>query len=756
MALFSVPKRTTINENELLNKLKNTRNSEPSLKLGKDSLLTVINNIKITVESKLGKYKDRYILVNDEKTLNEYIDKILQNGICALDTETTGVNCFEDTLVGASLYTLGQKAIYIPLGHISYITRESSNSNMPLDAFKRCLNRLSDKSLKIIYHNAKFDYKMIYKNLGIKLPIYYDTMLSARALNQNESAGLKYQYAKYVEHSDEFAKFSDLFDNIPFQFIPIQSGYIYAAKDAEMTYKLYEYQMKVLQEQPRVKWLLFNIEFPCIMATIELELNGVLIDQEYARKLKEKYQALLDNANDKAYKELAKYNVEIESYKISHPNHKLSNPINLSSPTQLAILFYDIMKLVSPSKKEPRGTGEEILKHWNNDFCKALLEYRTYKKLMSTYIDALPAQVESDGRIHCSFNQYGTDTGRFSSSEPNLQNIPSHNTDIRPMFTVPEGYCLIGSDFSQQEVRLMAALCKDENMIKAYKDNKDIYAWVASLIYKMPYEECKEFRPDGSTNKEGKQRRSHAKAIVLGINYSKGAKSIAEDLGITEQEAQNIYDTFFNEFPKVRDFINATQDKVRKNGFTETLFGRRRYLPDMQLEEFEIKRVKPNQRLLDPTDFMNNVTLDYSLSTSERGYWISKLKKAFGYKQKQKVLEEANQEGISIKENTMKIIDAERQCVNAVVQGTAGDQTKLALISLINNQELKDLGFKINITVHDEILGECPIKNAKRCADILTYTMAHSLDNYLDIPFKCDAEFSKSWYGERYNLEELK
>lgn len=753
MPLLNIPKRNNVDEKEVIKKAKSTKESTTTIKLGKDSLLSAISNMKVVVESRLGKYKNDYLLVNDKETLSKYIDEILKNKICALDTETTGLNCFKDKIVGASLYTPGQKAIYIPLRHISYITNELISGNMSITDFKVLFKRLEDESVKIIYQEGKFDFKMLFKDLGIDLPVSYDTLLASRALNQVEDADLKFRYAKYVESSDEFNRFSSLFGNIPFQYIPLQCAYIYGAKDAEMTFKLYQYQMKELEKQPRVKWMLENIEFPCIKATIALELNGVLIDQEYAKKLKEKYQTLLDESEANAYKQLEKYDLEIENYKRIHPNHKLSQPINLSSPTQLAILFYDIMKLPSVSKKEPRGTGEEIILKWDNDFCKSLLEYRANKKLISTYIDAIPQKVESDGRIHCRFNQYGTDTGRYSSSNPNLQNIPAQNTDIRPMFTVPGGYCLVGSDFSQQEVRLMASMSKDENMIEAYKQNRDIYAWVASMIYKVPYEECKEFRSDGSVNKEGKKRRSHTKAIVLGINYSKSAKSIAEDLGITDKEAENIYNTFLNSFPRVKDFILHTQAKVRQLGYTETLFGRRRYLPDMQLEDYELTRITPNKSMIDPTDFSSEVQLDYSISNKEKEYWITKLKNAFGYTQRNKVFEEAKEQGISIKDNTLKKQDAERQCVNSVIQGTAGDQTKLALIAIVNNQELKNLGFKINLTVHDEILGECPIKNAKRCAEILTSCMSHSLDKYLDMKFKCDAEFSKSWYGEKMVIE---
>ena len=241
MPLLNIPKRNNVDEKEIIKKTKSTKESTTTIKLGKDSLLSAISNMKAEVESRLGKYKDNYVLVNDKETLKKYIDKILENKICALDTETTGLNCFRDKVVGASFYTPGEKAMYIPLRHISYMSNELLSGNMSITDFKAEISRLENSNVKIIYQNARFDFKMVLNDLQVALPISYDTLLASRALNQMEDADLKFRYAKYVESSDEFNRFSSLFGNIPFQYIPLQCAYIYSAKDAEMTYKLYLY-----------------------------------------------------------------------------------------------------------------------------------------------------------------------------------------------------------------------------------------------------------------------------------------------------------------------------------------------------------------------------------------------------------------------------------------------------------------------------------------------------------------------------------
>ena len=238
--------------------------------------------------------------------------------------------------------------------------------------------------------------------------------------------------------------FDKLFKGYSFDLIPIRTAYLYAAKDAIMTWELFKFQEPYLTpDNPRciecgfekLASLYHNIEMPVINFVAEIEDNGVSLDLEYSKKLSEKYNKLLQEKESNFYLALEEYKDKIIQFMATHPNHKVRDPLNISSPAQLAELFYDILQVGVISKKEPRGTGEEILEKMNHPLCKPILEYRGVKKLLTTYIDKLPQILNSKTkRIHCSFHQYGADTGRFSSSDPNLQNIPSHNKDIRPMF----------------------------------------------------------------------------------------------------------------------------------------------------------------------------------------------------------------------------------------------------------------------------------------------------------------------------------
>lgn len=751
--LFDLPTRDNIDESSLISKLKPVEKSQPRIKLGRDSLLTAITNIKNMVEFKLGKYKDDYLLLNNknEKEIEEYFDKILENKKLSIDLETTGLNLYEDKIVGVCLYTPNMKSCYIPIRHKSYLTGEDSQSNVEVEFIIEQFKKLENKPIYTIYHNAKFDYKFLLQDFKIKLNINYDTMIAAKLLNNLEPASLKFQYAKYVEETNEFSTFGDLFNGISFDYIPANVGYIYGAKDAQMTYDLMLYQKAELEKVPNVKWVFDNIEMPLIEAVAETEMNGIEIDMIYTNELKIKYENDLKRLEKDCYEELNKYKIEIDSYIMKNKTNKLSNPINLASPTQLAIVLYDILKNRVVDKKSPRGTGIEILEQIKIPFCKKLLEYRAISKILSTYIESLPKEIKQDGRIHASFNQMGTDTGRFSSSNPNLQNIPSKNQEIRKMFKAKDNYLLIGSDFSQQEPRLLAEISQDEGLLTSYREGKDIYAYIASIAFKRPYDECKEFRPDGSKNPEGKKFRTQAKAITLGLMYSKGVDAVAVDLGITKQEAENVFNSFFRAFPSVEKFVKNTQESVRKKGYTETFFGRRRQIPDMLLEPISITS---NGISLDydPTNFDDDFD-SYELTTKEKNDWIKKYKSVWNIAQKQQFRRDAlENNGITIKDSTMLIQKAERQCVNAVIQGTAADQSKIAIIKLFRNKELRDLGYKLQLYVHDEIIGECPKENAKRCGEIVQEIMENSVADWMKVPFNCDAEYSTCWNGEQIKL----
>ena len=316
-------------------------------------------------------------------------------------------------------------------------------------------------------YNACFDIRFIRDRVGVSLTCTWDCYLATRLLNENEpSNALKMVHRKYVLNGKEDAfKFDDLFKGISFDLIPVQTAYLYAAHDAIITYELYQFQKPYLTSDDSVciehglqdvAWVFYNIEMPCVAVLADMEDMGVDFDKAYADKLHEEYHRQLDEKTERVRKILDMYADDIANYKAKNPGNKLSEPINLDSPTQIAILLYDVMKIKPVDTDKPRGTGEEILTKINNDFTQALLDYRGVGKLINTYIDKLPQCVNpKDGRIHCKFNQYGADTGRMSSSDPNLQNIPSHNKDIRKMFKATDGYVMMSSDFSRLNVAVV-------------------------------------------------------------------------------------------------------------------------------------------------------------------------------------------------------------------------------------------------------------------------------------------------------------
>lgn len=270
------------------------------------------------------------------------------------------------------------------------------------------------------------------------------------------------------------------------------------------------------------------------------------------------------------------------------------------------------------------------------------------------------------------------------------------------------------------------------------------------MVYKVPYEECKEFRPDGTKNPDGSKRRSILKAIVLGIMYSKEPNSIAEDLGISVDEATNVYNTFFETFPKVKRFIDDTQNNAKLYGYVETLWGRKRRLPNMQLPRYEFST---NEDYISK-DFNPLVFEEQEIEISQDviNSYTKKLDACRYNKQRYEVINKAKESGIIIKLNDLIISEASRQCVNSRVQGTASEMTKLAMINVHNFQKLEELGYNILLTIHDEIMGECPVENAKEVSEIVRDIMVKTAENALCVPMKCDVEITKKWTGEVLNV----
>lgn len=770
--LFNLPARSTKALDSSLAKksTKSTKSTNTGVSIkGGGGLLERISTIVAMVKSKLGKYADKYIVIRDEETLIKYIDKAIENGVIAIDTETNSLDPITCIIAGVCIYTQGEKAAYIPLHHVSYVTGVEIDNQLSEEFVAAQLKRLVKAKVKTIFFNAKFDVRVIKNKLGVTIKPYWDCYIATRLLNENEPENnLKFIHKKYcLDGVGDAFTFDTLFKGIPFTHIPINTGYLYAARDPEITYELYEFQEPYLtatnplcieKDLTGPAWVFHHMEMPLINVVAEMEDIGIEFDFELAAELSRKYNDKLEGARANFYKLCERIEDKLTRYRESKgAGNKLQAPINISSPTQVAILLYDILEVGIIDKEKPRGTGEEILVKIDNPIAKAILEYRGLEKLVSTYIDKLPTIVNPDtGRIHASFNQIGADTGRFSSSDPNMQNIPSHNTDIRKMFRASKGYVLLSSDYSAQEPRLTAHMSGDQKMIEAYKQGKDLYVEIASIAYGLPYDECKEFRADGTKNAEGKERRNSAKAIVLGVCYGKGVAAIAEDLKIPKKKAQDIFDKIMGSFPGLKQFMIDSEEMAKTYGYVTTVWGRKRRLPNMQLEPYEFTYIGGAPKDFDPLfDEEDEDSIDTISEVSQeiRDKYTRLLNKTYSRKEKEIIKARAISEGIKIKDNGGYIAEATRQCVNSRIQGSAADQTKLAMILVGNDKKLRDLGFRILLPVHDELIGECPKEHAKEVAERFAYLMVKAAKD-LVVPSKCDVEITECWYGEPLHLED--
>lgn len=446
MPLFDLPPRSDRTSDTTIAKKAKSSKKAPATVRGGGGIATQIANIKAKVNKELGKYADEAICIRDEQTLHDYITKAIEYGEIAIDTETTGLNPLLDKCVGVCLYVPEQKTTYIPMNHVSYMTGEKIDNQLSKEFVCQELRRLVVAGVKVIMFNAVFDIRVIRNQIGIWITCYWDCANAGKLLNENENygeGGLKPQHNKYVlgGRGDAFS-FDDLFKGITFDKIPISIAFLYASHDPKITWELYNWQRQYIYYEPDkpnedrnglngVSWVFFNIEMPIVNVVVSMEDTGIALDTEYAKELDVKYTKLKEEATQKVYDILEEYQDKIRAYK----SDKLDNPINLGSPIQLSILFYDILGYKSVDKRKPRGTGNKILKKWNTPLSLALIEYKAVDKLLGTFIQKLPKDVNpNDGRIHGQFKQLGAKTGRFSSKNPNLQQIPSHNKDIRPMF----------------------------------------------------------------------------------------------------------------------------------------------------------------------------------------------------------------------------------------------------------------------------------------------------------------------------------
>lgn len=759
MALFSQANMAKINQAV-------SRSKELAAPPPKVSTKSINTDLQVISQNVVEYFKDsKSILITSEEQLSEYIDECIEAGYAGIDTETTGLDRIKDTIVGSSLYYPGGQECYIPNKHIVPIFDEPYKNQLTYEQCQRQFQRLVDAKVKMIFANADFDLAMIYKDYKVDFidTCYYDVILAWRCLKENELHNdLKSLYNKYVlRGKGDPKRFSDFFPVQLFPYCKPEVAKLYAANDAKITFELFKWQLPYLTKThpkcqkahlEKIADLVWNVEFPLIKVCQNLFRTGMYIDQEVAARLREKYNGEREREMEKL-RDMVQDVVDHVDFPVGKAPFHSGKDFNPTSPPHVKHLLYTLMKLPQGPKS---GTGKEVLHEINLPITNQILKVRSLGVLINTFVDKLPKSVAPDGRIHAQFKSIGADTGRFSSQAPNLQNIPSHASDIRHMFRATPGYVMLSSDYSQQEPKITAFISNDPNMVKAFKEGKDIYSTIASIAFNMPYERCLEFHPETHEYQpDGKARRGEAKTIVLGICYGRSVVTIGEQLygtddSLTDEEktrkAQGVYDAVLQAFPNLRKLMIDTQATAKRLGYVETILGRRRHIPDMQLPEFEFKAmagyVNPD---IDPLD---TSTLHKSADIPER--IVKQLEKEFkSYKyfgQIAKRTKELAEDHIRVINNRSKITDASRKCVNSAVQGSAAEMTKLALLNIFNSDEWKQIGGKVLVPVHDEIIVEVPAENAEKGAELLSSMMSDA-GNFLPFPINCDVETWYRWSG---------
>lgn len=507
------------------------KKSKESLKPPKPvNIRSVTNDLNKISQDVLDYFKDsNAILITTKSELHQYVSKMIEAGYGGIDTETTGLDRIKDTIVGSSLYYPGGVECYIPSKHLTPIDDSIRKNQLTYEEVGEEFQRFVDAKTKLIFANADFDLSMIYKDMKVDLSdnCYYDVILAWRCLKENEPVNkLKVLYNKYVLKGAGNPKtFSDFFPVELFPYCKPEIAKLYAANDAKITYELFIWQLPyVLKDNPKCKKaglesiadLVWNVEIPLIKVCQKMHRQGVYLEKSFANKLQKKYIPMYDE-------ELSKLQDMVQDI-LDNPKYirkggkrpfATAREFNPKSTTHVKYLLYTLMNL--PAGKDGQGTGKEILAQFNLPVTNQILKVRSIGVLNSTFVEKLPEATSSDSRIHCHFNQIGADTGRVSSADPNMQNIPSKMKDIRRMFRATPGYVMLSSDYSSQEPRITAYVSQDEKMIQSFKDGKDIYGSIASIAFNVPYEECLEFHPvTGEYQPEGKARRGEAKTIVLG------------------------------------------------------------------------------------------------------------------------------------------------------------------------------------------------------------------------------------------------
>ena len=589
-----------------------------------------------------------YQLIDTEEKIDQLLQNILTQKILSLDTETTGTDPIRAELVGMSFSYAENQAFYVP------VPADRTEAQRIVDKFKPVFE--NKETLKV-GQNIKYD-MLVLANYGVEIQgEMFDTMIAHYVLQPELHHGMDYLAEIYLHY--ETIKIEELIgpkgkNQKNMRDLDPANIYRYACEDADVTLKLKNVLEKELKQND-VESLFRDIEMPLVPVLAYMERNGVRIDTEALKEASRHFTARMRQIEEEV--------------------HRLAGvEFNIASPKQVGEVLFDRLKIIDKPKKTKTGqygTSEEVLESLKgkHEIVGKILEHRGLKKLLGTYIDALPQLINPQtGHIHTSFNQTVTATGRLSSSNPNLQNIPVRNEDgkeIRKAFIPDEGCEFFSADYSQIELRIMAHLSQDPHMIEAFRENQDIHAATAAKIYKEKLEDVT------------REQRSKAKTANFGIIYGISVFGLAERLNIDRKEAKELIDGYFENYPHVKEYMDKSILEAREKGYIETIFRRRRYLPDIN-----------------------------SRNAVVRGY-------------------------------------AERNAINAPIQGSAADIIKVAMVRIYRRFREEGIRSKMILQVHDELNFSVLPEEKEKVQQIVISEMESAYK--MKVPLQADCGWGKNW-----------
>ena len=605
-------------------------------------------NLKSNIDN-LNDLKSTYQKVESFEELNLLVDKMMKQEVVAFDTETEGLNAFETNIVGISFSWKKGIGYYLPI---------TNNKSVHEKSFEILKPFFESTEIIKVGHNIKFDIQVLKKyNINVSYPIY-DTMVAHYLINpdmRHNLDTLSESYLNYSPISIESLIGKKGKNQISMRDVSIDEITNYASEDADITLQLKGVFDKEIEVNNFNK-IFYDIEIPMINVLSDMETEGIKIDTSYLKKLDKEFEEDLGKLKKEIFK-------------------KAGEEFNLNSPKQLGEILFDKLKLVSKAKKTKTGqysTSEEVLSSLANDhkIIEKILEWRSLDKLQNTYVKSLPKEVSRlTNRVHSSFNQTVTTTGRLSSNNPNLQNIPirtANGQKIRRAF-IPRNsdYILMAADYSQIELRVIASISNEENMIDAFTNNQDIHTMTASKIYNVD--------PENVT----REQRGNAKTVNFGIIYGVSAFGLSQQTDLNRSESKVMIDNYFLNYPGLKKYMSDQIDFARNNGYVETIMGRRRYLQNINSQ------------------------------------------------------------------NNMLRSSAERNAINAPIQGSAADIIKIAMININSEFKKQSLKSKMLLQVHDELVFDVHNSEKDQIKDIVKTTMESAVK--LKVPLKIDLEFGKNW-----------